>query len=417
MKFLLGTSTYNSHIQNIALALHERSALGAYHTGLVDNYSHPLVKKLRHLIKQRIPTIDRQLSRRQINTLLDDKIHKNVTWELLRTLSTKLNLDERITDWFFDQSEFYLDHKCARLLNDPQFDAFFGVEYGCLSTLQTAKKLGKLSIVGFLSPHHSYRKHWVDSEYQKFPELLNTQTKYLLKLGILRDQRRDEEVKLADIIHTASSLTKTSLIANGYSPENIITVPLGSPPAISDTALPNSLSSPLKFIYAGPVSVRKGAHYLLDAWNLLNVGSQAELHLYGIPLLPDRYFDHHDDIVVHGSVTKTELITAYQQSAILVFPTLCDGFGMVVVEALANGLPVITTHNAGAADLIVEGKNGFLVPPGDINALAECLEWCIQHPQALLAMRPHALATARNWTWTEFRTLFREQLNERGVTL
>jgi glycosyltransferase involved in cell wall biosynthesis len=74
---------------------------------------------------------------------------------------------------------------------------------------------------------------------------------------------------------------------------------------------------------------------------------------------------------------------------------------------MANGLPVITTANAGAADLVEEGRNGFVVPPADSEALADRIDWCLHHPRELVDMRRHmrrhAVATARRWTWSEFR--------------
>src|SRR5689334_3706924 len=100
----------------------------------------------------------------------------------------------------------------------------------------------------------------------------------------------------------------------------------------------------------------------------------------------------------------------YRSASVLVFPTLCDGFGLVVGEAFAHGLPVITTPNAGAADLIRENENGWLVAPGDAAALAARMEWCIDHPAALEELREPARETARQWTWAHFRSHFLEQL-------
>ena len=112
-------------------------------------------------------------------------------------------------------------------------------------------------------------------------------------------------------------------------------------------------------------------------------------------------------------VSKAEMARAYDEASVLVFPTLCDGFGMVVAEALAHGVPVITTSNAGAADLIAEGRNGFVVPPGDVTALAERMQWCVDHPADVEEMREEALATAGRWTWSDFRSSFRNQLFSR----
>jgi glycosyltransferase involved in cell wall biosynthesis len=82
---------------------------------------------------------------------------------------------------------------------------------------------------------------------------------------------------------------------------------------------------------------------------------------------------------------------------------LCDGFGMVVTEAFAHGLPVITTTRAGASDLVRHGENGLIVPAGNARALAEALEWCLTHRIELRAMRRVALETAARWQWRDFR--------------
>jgi glycosyltransferase involved in cell wall biosynthesis len=85
---------------------------------------------------------------------------------------------------------------------------------------------------------------------------------------------------------------------------------------------------------------------------------------------------------------------------------------MVVSEALSRGLPVITTANAGAADLIDEGRNGFLVPPRNAEALSERLAWCLENPWEIETMRKAALDKALQWSWTDFRWKLRSQLNE-----
>jgi glycosyltransferase involved in cell wall biosynthesis len=304
-------------------------------------------------------------------------------------------------------------------LENSDFDAFLGVEHGSLEAIKTAKRLGKKSVLVFQSPHHSFRKKWVDREQEKFPELFPSSSRRLLKLDRIRDARRDEEALLADFIHANSNVTAVSLIDAGIPEKKIKVLPLGSPPSIPDESLPTSLSTPLRFIYAGPISIRKGAHYLLKAWELLKPNRNAELHLYGVPLLPDSFLKNGtQNVIFHGSVSQKELSMAYQQAAILVFPSLCDGFGLVASEAMANGLPVITTKNAGVADFIKEGFNGFVVSPANAESLAKRLEWCIKNPDELLRMRPNALISARRWTWNEFRAEFRRQISDLlGISL
>jgi glycosyltransferase involved in cell wall biosynthesis len=193
--------------------------------------------------------------------------------------------------------------------------------------------------------------------------------------------------------------------------DKILTVPLGAPPPLPKDSLPSEPQPTLRVIYVGTVSVRKGAHYLLRAWERV-AGPGMELHLYGAILLPDSVCKaalagrNGGRIVFHGSIPARQLGDVYEQSSVLVLPTLCDGFGQVVTDALAHGLPVITTSNAGAADIVEHGKSGLIIPAADEDALAAALEWCADHRPPLFDMREAALAAAGSWTWAHFRRRF-----------
>jgi glycosyltransferase involved in cell wall biosynthesis len=415
MKFLLGSLAHNPHLQNIALALYEESALGAYYSGAVDNYSSSRGRALRALLGRAMPGLDRRLSRRRILTVPDELIRCDRTWDSVRSLAHFLKLGENFKDMLWEHSEHRFASFCARAMKGPEFDVYFGVEYGALEAAQTARELGKRVVVAFLSPHHGVLDEWVFSEYARYPELVTPYVERLARLMPRRTARKDQEAHLADVIHTASRFTANSLQKYaGFDASKMISVPLGAPPAISASELPASPSRPVKFLYSGPVSVRKGAHYLLRAWKLVDVGGFATMDIFGTNFLPSQCFENLGvPVTMHGHVSLPELQRAYTQASVLVFPTLCDGFGMVVQEAFAHGLPVITTSNAGAADLIREGENGFVVPPRDPEALAEVMRWCVTHPAELFKMRPAALETARSWTWKEFRESLKAQLEDR----
>ncbi|HZS44964.1 MAG TPA: glycosyltransferase family 4 protein [Blastocatellia bacterium] len=415
MKVLLGTYAYNSHVQNIARALHEAELLGAFYTGLVDNYQTAIAKRLRRAIADSFPAVDKQLHRRRINNIPDSIIDKVWIWEGLRTAISKLKLG-RVEDRVWEKGDHYLDRKCARAILKRDFDCFFGVEHGSRLSIHAAKRCGKKSVLAFLSPYGEFRERWVDAEYESFPDLMTPTAKQVLKLRSVRNRRVYQEAVEADLIHTNSSVTMDSLLETGLPKEKFICVPLGAPDSIPESSLPKTLSCPLQFIYAGPVSVHKGTHYLLQAWRLLNPNGAATLHFYGLPMLPERLLkDTPDNVFIHGSVPRSELFKAYEQSAVLVFPTLCDGFGEVVTESLSRGLPVITTRNAGARDLIENGKNGFIIEPRSPEALAERMQWCIDNPSVLLDMRRHALATARLWTWADYRRQLISELLQKAA--
>lgn len=412
-RFLLGTLAINTHVQNIALALHEMDLLGAWETGWVDFQTHALAGSARRWIGLRLPGLHRQLSRRRVLPELEPLVRRNVLWEIARTAASRAGAMPLFTDWLHDRATCSLEQRCALQMLDREWHGFVGVEYGALSALRAARQQGKPGVIAFLSPHHSFREKWVDAEYQKFPELLTPDVRKLLALGKARDQRRDAELMVSDIVHTASQVTADSLVAAGVNRERVIVAPLGSPTPLALADLPPAPSGPVRVLYAGPVSVRKGAHYLLEAWRSVAPGRGAELHFCGVNLLPRSVLAGlPGNVHFHGSLPQEALFRMYRTSTVLVFPTLCDGFGMVVAEALSQGLPVVTTANAGANILIEEGGNGFIVPAADPRALAARLDWCLRNREALHAMGPAAIAAVANQGWDRFRATLRAQLSE-----
>ncbi len=405
---LVGTTAHNMHVRQMAQSFCEAGALYAYMTGGVDSFSNPLLQMARAGVSHALPGLSRSLSGRGVPNLPEHLVRAHWGWEVPRVIASRVPRGERIEDWLWHRAEESLDRRCAKLVEQPGAEAFLGVEYGALAALESARRLGKPGVVAFLSPHHRTRAKWVDAEFDRSPNVASPGRAALERLTAARDARRDEEAQVADWIETGSSFTTRSLIEAGISATKILTVPLGGPCPIDPGRLPARAAGPLRVIYVGPVSIRKGAHYLLRAWRRI-AGAGAELHFYGKALLAPEGLreaqaaSHGNSVHFHGSVPQSDLPGVYLGADVLVLPTLCDGFGMVVSEALAHGLPVITTTHAGAADIIEDGKSGFVIPPADEDALAGVLAWCVAHRADLHAMRRAALSTAATWTWTDFR--------------
>jgi glycosyltransferase involved in cell wall biosynthesis len=88
---------------------------------------------------------------------------------------------------------------------------------------------------------------------------------------------------------------------------------------------------------------------------------------------------------------------------VLVLPSIVEGRALVQQEALACGLPIIVTANAGGEDLVVEGETGFLVPARSPAAIADKIDWLADHRETLEAsMRPACRAKAAEYTWRRY---------------
>jgi len=108
-------------------------------------------------------------------------------------------------------------------------------------------------------------------------------------------------------------------------------------------------------------------------------------------------------VVIRPSLPRPELFELFRRAGVLVFPSLCEGFGQVITEAMSQGLPVITTANTAGPDFIEHGRNGFLVPVRDSERLAETMQWCLDHRDALQEISRAAMERTARWQWSDYR--------------
>src|SRR5437660_8584124 len=92
-----------------------------------------------------------------------------------------------------------------------------------------------------------------------------------------------------------------------------------------------------------------------------------------------------------------------KQVDLFVFPSLAEGFGLVIGEAMACGVPVLATQNTGGPDLITDGIEGWCVAAHSTSALIERLEWACTHRDGLFEMGMRARQSAERWTWADYR--------------
>jgi glycosyltransferase involved in cell wall biosynthesis len=398
VKILVGSAANNTHLHQIGQALDE--------SGMLSRFIVPLAG-----LPLRRPLF---MARRQPPGISHDKIDHSPGWEIARLAAGKLRLPAPWVDRIWECQELAFDRYCAKAVVDDRPDAFLGVEHAALAALRASRVCGAAAGLIFTSLHHRFREHWMGPELRQYPELMNRSSAQIRKRDAHRDERRDEEMRAADFIHANSLVTARSLSEAGYPSDRIIAVPLGCPPALSDEELERTMPRQPIVLFVGNVALHKGAHHLLAAWEKLRTKRPSALELYGSWALPDSLMPANgSNVQLRGRVPFPIVRSAMRQASVLVLPSICDGFGMVVAESMAQGLPVICSNNAGASQLVEEGVNGFVIPPANPTVLAERLAWCLDHPGELQKMGYNAAKTARMWTWDDFRLKFVEQL--RGV--
>lgn len=213
--------------------------------------------------------------------------------------------------------------------------------------------------------------------------------------------REAEEYELSDYHCVASSIVKEALIMEGIKASRILVVPYGAdgkifhPPRFRRQD--DAGSRPFRLVFAGMLSLRKGLRHLLAALAMC-LSKEWEMHFYGQAMQEtDADFASYRggaSLTFHGAVSQSELAGAFRESDALVLPSLEEGFGLVVVQALACGLPCLVSDRVGAKDLIEAGENGDIFVAGDAVSLALTLSKWAQPRQRLCQVRDYGWRTA-----------------------
>jgi glycosyltransferase involved in cell wall biosynthesis len=206
----------------------------------------------------------------------------------------------------------------------------------------------------------------------------------------------------ADIIICPSDFVLQGMMQLGIDNSKLRVVPYGyEPPADLPPRTPWDGRRPLRLLFVGAVSLRKGVQYLALALEKLR-GLPLEARVVGpIDLAPPGRRRLGAVAQLTGQVPRPEVRRHYQWADIFVFPSLCEGSATVTYEALAHGLPVITTFNAGS--VVRDGIDGYIVPIRDAEALAARIEHLYHHSELLAEMSKQAQRRARDFTWDNYK--------------
>ncbi len=221
-----------------------------------------------------------------------------------------------------------------------------------------------------------------------------------------------EEHELADLVVVPSAFVRRTLTAQGVPEAKIRVIPFGADLGCFHPAEAAKRTGPILFLFVGSISARKGVPILLEAWRRMRVNN-AELWLVGPGAAPKcATVDLPDSVRFLGRRSRSEVAELMRRADIFVFPSFFEGLAQVQVEALASGLPVISTIEAGAEDLIRDGANGFLVPAGDAAILSERMLQAAADRNLLDAMRSTVIAERHRLSWTAYGERWAKVLDE-----
>ena len=238
----------------------------------------------------------------------------------------------------------------------------------CLHTFRAARRLGIKTVLNHATGPVRQWVRIMEPEYTRIGLRLTDVCPYDEEYFA----REDEEYALTDWHCVASSVVHDQLVSLGVDAQRIWQIPYGADSRIFHDA-DRTPASAFRIVFAGQVGVRKGLRTLLDA---LTVAQRADwqIDFYGAVLGEARYdLDQYrgaTPLNFHGPVSQEALAAAFRGGSVLVLPSLEEGFGLVVPQALNCGLPAIVSDRVGGKDFVRHHENGSVFPTNNAAALA-----------------------------------------------
>ena len=283
-----------------------------------------------------------------------------------------------------------------------------------LHTMRRAKKLGAVTVLFRGSSHMLYQQQILKEEYERLG------VKPTLPHPLIVEKEL-QEYEYADYIAVPSSFVKRTFVERGVPEGKLIHVTLGVD--LEEFRQVPKEDESFRVVYAGSMSIQKGVHYLLQAFSELELPNSELLLVGGMQDEMRSFFQRYEGgFRWIGPVPQRVLYKHYSQGSVFVLPSVQDGFGMVIPQAMTCGLPIICTENTGGSDIIRDGVDGFIVPIRETEALKEKLLLLYENPDMCQKMGMSAQEqVAHGFTWDSYGerivSAYEQALSRRGACL
>lgn len=335
----------------------------------------------------------------------------------MRFYATKIfsNLPAR---YYYPVKMKSLDRLTVRVLRKGA-DLFHGWSGSSLRSLRYCREKGIVSFMENPAPHFRYTDGIIGAEYDSLGIRWEKDPKVFKRFFGFGPDYLQEEYDTAQYLLLESEFTRDSFFSQGLPAEKLLVLP----PGVDTVRLrpPESPrpKRPFRVVFVGAIGVRKGVRYLLDAWSALAL-RDAELVLVGTvqddirPLLARQRGA--GGIRFMGFVG--DLVRVYQEGSVFVFPSLSEGSAKVTHEAMACGLPVIVTPNAGS--VARDREHGIVVPVQDKEALKQAILTLYENEELREELGRKARKHIEQYTWENHRKtlidIYEDKFASRGNT-
>lgn len=289
---------------------------------------------------------------------LDNSVRTHLVPAPVEVVSRVLKL--RLFPAAFQRGIVWWDHMVATMM--PKTDVVIGFATQTLHTGQATRKRGGKFVLDRACPHVDFQQKLVQEEAEKAGGVFVPEDSWFR-------ERQLAEYEVAHTILVPSLYTARTFPAH-LQPKLLLAPLLGRAQAKGEVQLQRN--TPFTVGVLGGHPLRKGYLYLLQAWRQLNlpdarllIRSSSDFTKY--PRLAELLRETPNVELIEYVPNIAEF---YQRCDVFVLPSMDDGFGMALFEAMANGVPSIATRNCGASELLTDGVDGLVIDAGSVDQLA-----------------------------------------------
>jgi glycosyltransferase involved in cell wall biosynthesis len=305
-------------------------------------------------------------------------------------------IHNRITNYYLKDTIF--DNWVKNKVKNTDCDIFWGWSSHCFATLNYLKSKNNkvITLLERESVEINFQERILIEEYKSVGINIKFEPKKLV-------ERISKEQLISDYISVPSKLVANSFIEFGINENRIKINPLGVD-IDRFTVKENYEVNDFKLIYIGIIAIRKGIHRLINIWKKLNLKNAELLMIGNIYKKEKSYFeglfkDCPNLLYINGTNNPENY---YKKSSVFILPSVEDGFGSVVLEAMACGLPVLVSDRVGAKDCISIGINGFIYTYDNEDELADKILFFYKNRNKIQEFGINARDNVQKYSWGHY---------------
>jgi glycosyltransferase involved in cell wall biosynthesis len=330
------------------------------------------------------------ISSDKVKTIISKEIFSRIISKN-KYLNKMLNIDDFLINYF--------DKFASKKLDLNNLNILVGWSSFSLESFKKVQNSTCIKILERGSTHIEFQHDILKEEYK----LHGIKPKLPSKEIILKEIK---EYTMADYICVPSEFVKRTFINKGFNEERIIKIPYGVDLKNFYKFKDKIIKKTFRIICVGTVSIRKGALYLLKAFEELNLYNSELLMIGNIdddiyPLIKKYYKNKNINFI--KPIKQNKLINFYNSSDLFITCSIEEGLSMVQAQAMACGLPVVCTTNTGGDEIIDQNKSGYILPIRNIDILKEKINYFYNNPEIRIVMGKNALEKANNFlSWENY---------------